>query len=464
MLQFIKESKMSSNLFKFQFSGSTITNIQRFDDGVWETKSPDANEVWTYNPATNTVKEVETERGITKTHTYTDTDGDNVYFKSSGSSSSSSSGNSSSPKLFDFVITGNTVTGIKENKNGTWENKDLDAGRKTWTYDAVNQTVTKTENENGYIELTTYARNDAGFFVRVAETYQVGALVSTNIDSNLVSDDIIYGDDSGNKIKGGSGNDYIESYGGNDNISGGKGNDYLFAGAGKDKVDGGSGNDFIFAGDGAGNDSYNGGSGNDTVIYSSATQSVTVNLNKGRASGAEIDKDKLKDIENVVGGSGDDFITGNNKSNYLIGNDGNDLINGGKGKDTLVGGDGNDTLTGGVGADTFKWSLSDAGTAGSPNTDVITDFNTSKKDALDLRDLLVGESSNDISSLLNYLDVSTDGANTHIRVSSSGGFTGGNYSAAAEDQHITLNSNLLGSLSEADFLQSLINNKNLIID
>ena len=337
-------------------------------------------------------------------------------------------------------------------------------------------------------------------------------------------------------MKGDSGNDYLESYDGNDSLSGGRGNDYLYAGSGNDKVDGGAGNDFILGSDGAGNDSYNGGSGSDTISYSGATQSVTVNLNKGRASGAEIDVDKLKDIENVVGGTGDDIITGNSKSNYLIGNDGNDTLDGGKGKDTLVGGtgndtyvvdssgdvvvekanegfdtvissksialsanveqlvltgksnligvgneldnvmignkgkniliggDGDDTLTGGLGADTFKWSLSDAGTAGTPNTDVITDFSASQKDKLDLRDLLVGESKNDISSLLNFLDVTTDGANTHIRVSSTGGFTGGNYSAAAEDQHITLNSNLLGSQSETDFLQSLINNKNLIID
>lgn len=527
---------MSSNLYRFQFSGTSVTRIEEFDDGAWRVKSPDANEVYSYNPTTNTVTEVETERGISKTYTYTDSDRNGDFFKSSSSSSTSRSGSSSSPKLFDFVITDGVVTGIRENKKGTFEDKSLDAGRKTYTYDAASQTVTKTENENGFIEVTTYAKNDSGFFVRVSETYAVGSLLSANIDSNLLSDDILYGDDNSNKMKGDSGNDYLESYGGDDNLSGGKGNDYLYGGAGNDKVEGGAGNDFILGSDGSGNDSYNGGSGNDTISYSGATQSVTVNLNKGRASGAEIDQDKLRDIENVIGGAGDDIITGNSKSNYLIGNDGNDTLDGGKGKDTLVGGagndtyivdnksdvvvekanegidtiisstsyslsadveqltlsgrsnstgvgneldnvmignrgkniliggDGDDTLTGGLGADTFKWSLSDAGTAGTPNTDVITDFSASQKDKLDLRDLLVGESKNDISSLLSFLDVSTDGANTHIRVSSTGGFTGGNYNAAVEDQHITLNTNLLGSQSEADFLQNLINNKNLIID
>ena len=57
---------MSSSLYRFQFSGSTVTRIEEFDDGAWRVKSPDANEVYSYNPSTNTVTETETERGITK--------------------------------------------------------------------------------------------------------------------------------------------------------------------------------------------------------------------------------------------------------------------------------------------------------------------------------------------------------------------------------------------------------------
>jgi hypothetical protein len=54
-------------------------------------------------------------------------------------------------------------------------------------------------------------------------------------------------------------------------------------------------------------------------------------------------------IENAIGGTGDDVITGNDANNRLDGNSGND---------TLLGGAGNDTLFGGAGNDTFDWDAS----------------------------------------------------------------------------------------------------------
>lgn len=49
-------------------------------------------------------------------------------------------------------------------------------------------------------------------------------------------------------------------------------------------------------------------------------------------------------IENVLGGSGTDYIRGNIADNRLIGNAGNDSLHGGNGNDTLDGGDGDDLL------------------------------------------------------------------------------------------------------------------------
>ncbi len=58
-------------------------------------------------------------------------------------------------------------------------------------------------------------------------------------------------------------------------------------------------------------------------------------------------------IENAIGGSGNDTISGNNANNTLSGNDGNDNLYGGSGNNYLSGGAGNDTLDGGTGTDTL---------------------------------------------------------------------------------------------------------------
>lgn len=57
-------------------------------------------------------------------------------------------------------------------------------------------------------------------------------------------------------------------------------------------------------------------------------------------------------IENAIGGSGNDSLTGNASSNRLDGGAGNDNIDGGAGNDTLIGGAGNDSIIGGAGDDT----------------------------------------------------------------------------------------------------------------
>ncbi|MBK9445273.1 MAG: M10 family metallopeptidase C-terminal domain-containing protein [Betaproteobacteria bacterium] len=58
-------------------------------------------------------------------------------------------------------------------------------------------------------------------------------------------------------------------------------------------------------------------------------------------------------IENAVGGSGNDVITGNDLNNELSGSAGNDVLSGLEGTDRLDGGVGNDTLTGGAGDDVY---------------------------------------------------------------------------------------------------------------
>ncbi|MGU3537605.1 M10 family metallopeptidase [Methylobacterium sp. A54F] len=56
-------------------------------------------------------------------------------------------------------------------------------------------------------------------------------------------------------------------------------------------------------------------------------------------------------IENAVGGSGDDSLTGNDAANLLTGGSGNDTAIGGLGNDTAFGNQGSDVLFGNLGAD-----------------------------------------------------------------------------------------------------------------
>ena len=77
--------------------------------------------------------------------------------------------------------------------------------------------------------------------------------------------------------------------------------------------------------------------------YSAVTRSAlyTGDENLGIAHNAE--------IENAIGGSGEDTITGNNLANDISGGASADTLSGNSGDDTLTGGAGNDTLDGGAG-------------------------------------------------------------------------------------------------------------------
>ncbi len=61
-------------------------------------------------------------------------------------------------------------------------------------------------------------------------------------------DDLAFGNNSGNRLQGGSGNDTLAGVNGNDTLEGGDGNDMLVGGAGLDLLTGGLGDDtFVFA-------------------------------------------------------------------------------------------------------------------------------------------------------------------------------------------------------------------------
>ena len=185
-------------------------------------------------------------------------------------------------------------------------------------------------------------------------------------------------------------NETADGLAGNDTLNGGDGDDTLnwTVGDGRDTIDGGADVDAFNPLGSASADlgyvTWNGTSltslmdnglanieninldlegGVDWLIYN-ATAAVSVNLLLGSASGFVF----VSDIEKVIGGSGDDSLTGNNLDNRLDGQGGADTLDGGAGSDAVLGGDGNDTIYASVGNDslqgqngndTFIWTSTD---------------------------------------------------------------------------------------------------------
>ena len=158
-------------------------------------------------------------------------------------------------------------------------------------------------------------------------------------------------------------------YGGN-SIRGNNENNLLRGGAGKDTLYGNGGNDtFIGSGE---SDQMDGGDGVDTVDYSARFESIELALGDEIYEDFLVNgekEDRVKGIENVTGGLGNDVFTGNGSANHLEGGFGDDIISGGLGDDVLYGNDGADLLEGGAGGDTFAYRSVE-----STNGDTIKDF------------------------------------------------------------------------------------------
>jgi hypothetical protein len=242
--------------------------------------------------------------------------------------------------------------------------------------------------------------------VTVAYTMQDGQGAESSSVLTLTingADDAITNGNSGGTLNGTSGDDVIDAGGGNDTVNAGDGNDTITAGSGNDVVNGGAGNDTMVAAPGDGFDVYVGGAGIDTLDMSAITAPVTINLAPPppRASSSQTGID-LASVENVIGGSGNDQITGDGVANVLDGRGGNDTINAGGGADTIIGGIGNDTMNGGLGNDVFVFR------AGFGN-DRILSFDANPAGGQDRLDLsALGITAGDFAARVVIADVGAD--------------------------------------------------------
>ena len=176
---------------------------------------------------------------------------------------------------------------------------------------------------------------------------------------NLDSDDL----SSGGRFVGSSDRDRFDGRGveksleliaasGDDLLRGGEASDYLSGGYGDDDIYAYGGDDLIVLDEGS--DFIDGGDGVDTVLYEGET-GISIDLRRALQDNADLGRDRVRKIEDVTSGSGDDYLRGNNADNELRGGDGVDRLWGFKGDDVLVGGAGQDYLDGGIGNDTVLY-------------------------------------------------------------------------------------------------------------
>jgi Ca2+-binding RTX toxin-like protein len=189
----------------------------------------------------------------------------------------------------------------------------------------------------------------------------VGGAGNDTLDGGA-GDDVLDGGAGDDVVSGGDGDDLLQSSQGDDVLHGAAGDDRLLASGGDPVVlDGGDGDDALLGGDaddqllggagddrldgGAGADVLSGGAGNDAVDYGQRVAPVFVTIGAGSDDGAAGEHDTVEgDVEQVLGGAGNDVLAAGAGSVQLHGGLGNDTLRGGPGADVLDGGAGDDRI------------------------------------------------------------------------------------------------------------------------
>lgn len=256
------------------------------------------------------------------------------------------------------------------------------------------------------IDTLDYSASDAGVTINLQTNTASGGHADGDVISNFENvdgsafDDVLTTSDLGGIFNGGDGNDIMTVTGGLNGsiLQAGAGNDVLWSAVtmnssllngdgGDDEIhlftdsglvgtgdvgNGGSGNDIIFLESEIFNQSANGEGDTDVLSLANLAGGYIVDMIAGTVDdGDAMDNATFSNIENIIGSSGADTITGDGLNNEIAGGLDDDIINGGAGDDILDGGffggssgtTGTDTINGGAGNDVIIYSRD--GTSGS---------------------------------------------------------------------------------------------------
>ncbi|WP_240475619.1 beta strand repeat-containing protein [Herbaspirillum rhizosphaerae] len=322
------------------------------------------------------------------------------------------------------LANGDTYTNIQDVTGGSADDifvasaaaNNFDGGTSTATshnrVDYSNSTVAETVN------LFTGAGSGGTGSLAAGDTY-----VNIQDVTGGSGDDIFIASAAGNKFDGGTGSDTVSYAAANDgngvtvNLNTGAGTGGFAANDTYTSIENviGTQYDDTFVGNASANTFDGGTAGSDTVSYAGSSAAVTVNLSVGggTGSGGFAQGDTYISIENVIGGSGNDILTGAST-----------------GATVLTGGAGGDTLTG-VAANRANTYASYAGSGSAVTIDLNftngtgTSGGDAAGDKLSFIDNLIG-SGNDDTFISNSQANSFDGgagSDTVSYISSTAGVT-----------------------------------------
>ena len=238
----------------------------------------------------------------------------------------------------DITITGFTLTdtGVSNGGTGGLSHDNAAAISVKTRDDAPSNNGTPATWTGGDLVISNGTINGTSTGIREGETNKnvagppvdINGVTITNALHNAQNGDVENVSQSVLTVNGTAGNDtYVASQQGTGSI-------VFHGGLGVDHLTGGLGNDTFkyVVGDGA--DVIDGGAGINTLDYTGTASVVTVDLGASTATGFGVGG--FTNIQNVIGGSAADILTGGLGDNKFTGGGGNDTITGGGGNDTAA--------------------------------------------------------------------------------------------------------------------------------